>query len=139
MSAMISPGVDVISKLAEQALADLPSVFREAIRSVPIRVQDFADDETLREMEIASPFDLMGLYRGVPIGHDTNRGAPEDVDMIFLYRRAILDYWCDSGEPLEAIVRHVLIHEIGHHFGLSDEDMERIEEAASTDEREVPV
>jgi predicted Zn-dependent protease with MMP-like domain len=79
-------------------------------------------------MAIESPFDLLGLYHGVPVGHGSEFGPPrQDVDMIFLYRRALLDYWCDTGEPLADIVRNTLIHEIGHHFGYSDDDMEEIE------------
>jgi predicted Zn-dependent protease with MMP-like domain len=81
-------------------------------------------------MALESPFDLLGLYRGVPIGEKSVSAQPDDVDRIFLYRRPLLDYWCDSGETLSHVIRHVLIHEIGHHFGLSDEEMERIEAAA---------
>ena len=80
-------------------------------------------------MNLQSPFDLLGLYRGVPI-NDRGMGLiASDIDMIFLFRRPILDYWCETGEELSDIIRHVMIHEIGHHFGLSDEDMERIEAA----------
>jgi predicted Zn-dependent protease with MMP-like domain len=96
-----------------------------------VRVQEFADDTTLADLGIEEPFDLLGLYHGVPIGEQHGRGAPESVDMIFLYRRPILDLWCDDGTmTLDHVVQHVLIHEIGHHFGLSDEDMERIEAEA---------
>jgi predicted Zn-dependent protease with MMP-like domain len=96
---------------------------------VIIRVDEFPDEDTEREMDLESPFDLLGLYRGVAIGHKTTSAIANDVDMIFLYRRPLLDYWCETGEDLMLLVRHVLIHEIGHHFGLSDEDMERIESA----------
>jgi len=93
-----------------------------------IRVQDFADDATLAEMGMESPFDLLGLYHGVPVGRGSEMAPPRsDVDIIFLYRRPLLDYWCETGEPLEDIVRNTLIHEIGHHFGFSDEDMDEIE------------
>jgi len=79
------------------------------------------------ELSVEEPFDLLGLYRGVHLLHKSLADAPQDVDIIFLYRRPILDYWCETGEELMDVVRHVLIHEIGHHFGFSDEDMERIE------------
>ena len=90
-----------------------------------IQVEDFPDDEILEEMECESPFDLLGLYAGVDMARRSVTDAPENVDMIFLYRRPILDYWCESGDDLIEVVRHVLIHEIGHHFGFSDDDMER--------------
>ena len=92
-----------------------------------IRVEDFPDDETLEDMECETPFDLLGLYRGVDLSRKSVLDTPEDLDLVFLYRRPILDYWCEVGEDLTHVVRHVLIHEIGHHFGLSDDDMERIE------------
>ncbi len=98
------------------------------VRGVVIRVQDFPDDTTLDEMDLESPFDLLGLYHGVPVGHGSEFAPPrQDVDMIFLYRRPLLDYWCETGAPLADIVRNTLIHEIGHHFGYSDDDMEEIE------------
>jgi len=119
-------------------LADLEAISRIAFRSIPeelsrfvgdvvIRIDEFPDLETEREMGLESPFDLLGLYRGVSLDHKSVTDTPNDVDIIFLYRRPILDYWCETGEDLTGIVRHVLIHEIGHHFGLSDEDMDRIE------------
>jgi len=92
-----------------------------------IRVEDFPDAETEQEMGLEDPFELLGLYRGVSLQHKSTLYTHDDVDMIFLYRRPILDYWCETGEDLTHIVRHVLIHEVGHHLGLSDEDMERIE------------
>jgi predicted Zn-dependent protease with MMP-like domain len=92
-----------------------------------IRVEDFPDRETERAMGLESPFDLLGLYRGVALPLKSVSDPRPNFDMIFLYRRPILDYWCESGEDLYGVVRHVLIHEIGHHFGFSDSDMERIE------------
>ena len=94
-----------------------------------IRVDEFPDAETEAEMELESPYDILGLYRGVSLDRQSVSDVPHDIDMIFLYRAPILDYWCETGEDLTHIVRHVLIHEIGHHFGFSDDDMERIEEA----------
>lgn len=132
-----APSIDDIARIGRAALEDLPAPFRDLVRDVPIRVQDFADDETLRMMEMESPFELMGLYHGIPIGQrDGFTHPPEQPDMIFLYRRALLDYWCESGESLEHVVRHVVIHEIGHHFGLSDDDMERSEQEAEAEESE---
>lgn len=94
-----------------------------------IRVEELPDEETEAEMGLDSPFDLLGLYRGAPLPRRSVSDPQPAIDMIFLYRRSILDYWCETGEDLFELVRHVLIHEIGHHFGFSDEDMERIERA----------
>ena len=92
-----------------------------------IRVEEFPDEETEEAMGLDSPFDILGLYRGVALPHKSINDPRPDLDMVFLYRRPILDYWCETGEDLTRVVRHVLIHEIGHHFGFSDEDMARIE------------
>ena len=125
-----APNLAELEAVAREAFAGVPAELRHFVRDVVIRVQDFPDDETLEELECESPFDLLGLYRGVDLARKSLLDAPEDVDMIFLYRRPILDYWCETGEDLTHLVRHVLIHEIGHHFGLSDDDMERIEDQA---------
>jgi predicted Zn-dependent protease with MMP-like domain len=122
------PSADDIERIGRAVLAGLPEPFRSHVGGVVIRVQDFADDATLKQMEIESPFDLLGLYHGIPVGHDSSLAPPrQDVDMIFLYRRALLDYWCETGLTLADIVRNTLIHEIGHHFGYSDDDMDAIE------------
>jgi predicted Zn-dependent protease with MMP-like domain len=121
------PSDTEIEALAQRALAGLPRRFREALGPVVIRVEEFPDEETERAMGLDSAFDLLGLYRGVALPHKSVSDPLPEIDMIFLYRRPILDYWCETGEDLFDIVRHVLIHEIGHHFGFSDEDMERIE------------
>jgi predicted Zn-dependent protease with MMP-like domain len=121
------PSAAAIDAMATRALADLPRRFKDALGSVVIRVEEFPDEETERAMGLDSPFDLLGLYRGVALPHKSVGDPHPGIDMIYLYRRPILDYWCESGEDLFGIVRHVLIHEIGHHFGFSDEDMERIE------------
>ena len=113
--------------MAEAALATIPEALLAPVGNILIQVEEFPDEETEREMELESPFDLLGLYRGVDLTRQSVIDVRTGPDMIFLYRRPILDYWCETGEELYAIVRHVLIHEIGHHFGLSDEDMERIE------------
>jgi predicted Zn-dependent protease with MMP-like domain len=95
--------------------------------AVVIKIEEFPDEETEEEMDLDSPFDLLGLYRGVALPHRSLFDVRTTPDMIFLYRRPLLDFWCETGQDLRAVVRHVLIHEIGHHFGFSDDDMERIE------------
>ena len=126
--AQLPPSLANIEALAKRVLAGLPRRFKDLLGPVVIRVDEFPDRETEAAMRLDSPFDLLGLYRGVDMPHqaasDPSGRLP---DMVFLFRRPILDYWCDTAEPLGRIVRHVLIHEIGHHFGFSDDDMERIE------------
>ncbi|MEE8516084.1 MAG: metallopeptidase family protein [Alphaproteobacteria bacterium] len=126
-----APSLDDIEVMARRALAEIPDELRRHIHDVVIRVEEFPDPETEHAMGLGSPFDLLGLYRGVSIDRKSVLDAPSDVDMIFLYRRPLLDYWCESSEPLDKIVRHVLIHEVGHHFGFSDDDMMRIEKKMS--------
>jgi len=127
---LIAPSLVDLEDLASQAFLAIPEEFRALVGDVVIRVEEFPDAETEAEMELESPFDILGLYRGTALGRKGLLDQPLDMDMIFLYRRPLLDYWCETGETLDHVVRHVLIHEIGHHFGLSDEDMERIEQAA---------
>ncbi len=121
------PGPAEIEAIARTAMKTIPFELRRHVDGVVVRVEEFPDRETEREMELDSPFDLLGLYRGVSLDQKSVAATPEDVDMILLYRRPILDYWCETSEDLPHIVRHVLIHEIGHHLGLSDADLERIE------------
>jgi predicted Zn-dependent protease with MMP-like domain len=124
------PSIADCEDLARRAFADLPETFRRFVGDVVIRVVDFPDAETEEEMELETPFDLLGLYRGVDMGSKSVSFTPQDVDLIFLYRRPLLDFWVETGEDLEHLIRHVLVHEIGHHFGLSDADMAAIEAAA---------
>lgn len=124
----LTPSVRDMEAMAAEALETIPEPFRRYTDGVLIRVEDFPDPEIRQEMGLESPFDLLGLYSGVSLDRRSVSDPPRDVDMIFLYRRPILAYQRDTGENLEHIVRHVLIHEIGHHFGLSDDDMERIED-----------
>jgi predicted Zn-dependent protease with MMP-like domain len=128
-----APTLDDIETLARAALDAIPDELRRHVHGVVVRVQDFPDAETCREMELESEFDLLGLYAGVSLDHEEAVGVRQDVNMIFLYRRPLLDYWCETGEELAHLVRHVIIHEIGHHFGFSDDDMEALERLA--DER----
>ncbi len=124
------PTIADLEAVAREAYAGGPARLRRFGQNVVVRVEDFPDDETLEDLECDSPFDLLGLYRGVDLTQKSVSDTPEDIDRIYLYRRPILDYWCESGEDLTHVVRHILIHEIGHHFGLSDDDMERIEAEA---------
>ena len=130
MTGQTPPSLADIETLAERALATVPRRLKRHLGPVVIRVEEFPDEETEAAMDLDSPFDILGLYRGTALPHKSAGDPLPDIDMIFLYRRPILDYWCESGEDLDRLVRHVLIHEIGHHFGFSDEDMERIEASA---------
>ena len=127
---ILPPSIDDLIDLAEAALEAIPDDLARMVEGVAIQVVDFPDQATCREMGLDSPFELLGLYRGIPFGEKSGAHTPDDVDIIFLYRRPILDYWCDTGEDPAHVVRHVLIHEIGHHFGFSDDDMEALEAAA---------
>ena len=126
-----APTLDDIDALARAACARLPDSFRRLCEGLVIQVVDFPDDETLDEMGAESEFDLLGLFRGRGLAQ---RGATEETgelpNMIWLYRRPLLDFWCDGEDTLSEVVTHVLVHEIGHHFGLSDADMEAIEKSA---------
>ena len=126
----MAPGADRIEAIARATIAKLPPEFARHLGNVVLAVEEFADDKTLDEMGIESPFELTGLYTGLPVGSKSVDHSGTMPDMIHLYRRAILDEWVESGVSLEALVAHVVIHEIGHHFGLSDDDMHRLEELA---------
>jgi predicted Zn-dependent protease with MMP-like domain len=128
--AQTPPSIADFEALAARALASLPRRFKRHLGPVVIRVEDFPDAQTEAAMELESPFDLLGLYHGVALPLKSVSDPRPAIDMIFLYRRPILDYWCETGEDLFEVIRHVLIHEIGHHFGFSDADMERIENSA---------
>ena len=126
-----APSLDDLAALAEAAFAALPEDFRRLTGDVVFRVDDFASDEVLDELGIEDPFELTGLYSGVHIGHRSVLDPSPGPSRIFLYRRAILDEWAARGDvSLADLVGHVLVHEIGHHFGLSDDDMEKLEEEA---------
>ena len=124
----IAPGLAVFEALAHAAWARLPGQFRQMCGDLVIRVTDFAEDDVLDEFDIESPFELLGLYQGVSLNNKSASDPPREPDMVFLYRRAILDEWTNGEDSLGEIITHVLIHEIGHHFGFSDSDMEAIED-----------
>jgi predicted Zn-dependent protease with MMP-like domain len=121
------PSLEDILELAEQALAAMPATLREQVRGTAIIVEDMPDDETLGEMGIEEPWELTGLYRGVPLPQKSVLDTPAEPDTILLYREPILLEWIETGEDLFGLVRNVLLHEIGHHFGLSDADIDRLE------------
>lgn len=123
-----APSLADFESLAETAFARLPEGFRRLCEGVILRIDDFPDDETMDDMALESPFDILGLFRGIGLAQGAaTMETGQFPNMIWLYRRPILDYWAEHDEALGKIITHVLVHEIGHHFGLSDEDMERIE------------
>jgi predicted Zn-dependent protease with MMP-like domain len=126
-----APSLDDFAALADAAFKTLPEGFRQMAGDVIFRVDDFPADDVLEELGIEDPFGLTGLYQGVHIGHRSDFGPAAQPSMFFLYRRPILDAWAEHGEvTLEELVTHVLVHEIGHHFGLSDADIDTIEASA---------
>ena len=126
-----APSLAEFEELAAEAFRRLPARFRRLCEGVVVRVEDFPDDETLREMGYDSPFDLLGLFRGVGLAQGgASLGTGQFPNMVWLYGRPLIDYWAEHEETLGSLVTHVLVHEIGHHFGLSDADMEAIEAAA---------
>jgi len=127
------PSFADIEAMAARAFETIPDELRNMTATILFLVEDFPDEEICRDMELESPFDLLGLYQGVDLTQKSIADPSPDPDVVFLYRRPILDYWCETGEDLEHLVRHVLIHEIGHHFGFSDEDMEALEASAGDD------
>ena len=129
-SALKAPSLAEMETMAHEIFERLPRRFRDLCAGVIVRVDDFPTDEVLDEMEAASEFDLLGLFQGTGLPHQSNADVARMPNMIWLYRRPILDYWAEHDETLGHIIRHVLIHEIGHHFGLSDDDMEAIEAGA---------
>lgn len=122
-----APSLDEMEALAQQVFDRLPDGFRNLCEGVIIRVEDFPTDEVLETMKAESEFDLLGLFQGIGLPFRSVEDIAPMPNMIWLYRRPILDYWAEHDETLGHIIGHVLIHEIGHHFGLSDEDMEAIE------------
>jgi predicted Zn-dependent protease with MMP-like domain len=131
-SSRSAPSLAEIDALARDAFEALPDAFRQLAADVLIRVEDFPTEEVGRQMGLQSPFDILGLYQGVALpgkSMELPTGVP---DMVFLYRRPLLDVWAEGEETLGHLITHVLVHEIGHHFGLSDADMERIEASVAS-------
>lgn len=125
-----APSLDDIELIARAAFAALPDEFRALTGEIQFRVSDFPEPEVLKDLGIESEFDILGLFQGIGMAHDSAVAHTGQMpNAIWLYRRPILDYWAEHEETLDAIVSHVLVHEIGHHFGLSDDDMEAIEAA----------
>lgn len=125
-----APSLDDLAAIAERAFAELPEGFRRLAGEVVFRVDDFPSQEVLDDLGIEDAFELTGLYHGVDLGRRSVFDTPQ-TSRVFLYRRPILDEWAERGDvTLEELVTHVLIHEIGHHFGLSDDDIDAIEAAA---------
>jgi predicted Zn-dependent protease with MMP-like domain len=126
-----APSLDDIEAIARASFAALPEKFRSLAGDIEFRVSEFPEEDVLKDLGVESPFDIMGLFQGVGLAHEAATPATGQMpNMIWLYRRPILDYWAETDDTLGAIVSHVLVHEIGHHFGLSDDDMEAIEAAA---------
>lgn len=125
-----APDADALFAMAEAAFETMPAVFKPHLKGVVIAIEEFADAETLKSLDIDHPYDLTGLYEGRPLTErsiDASGGMP---DRVTLYRIPILVEWIETGERLDRLVRHVLIHEIGHHFGFSDDDMHALEDMA---------
>lgn len=129
-----APSLADLELMAFEAYRLLPDAFRQASAGVALRVEDFPTEDVLNELELESPFDILGLYSGVSLQQKSVSHAAHQPDMVFLYRRPILDYWAEHDESLGDLVTHVLIHEIGHHMGLSDEDIEAIEASVKGDQ-----
>jgi predicted Zn-dependent protease with MMP-like domain len=131
-SELKAPSLAEFERLAEVAYAQLPANFRALCEGLVIRTEDFAEEEVLEHLGAENEFDVLGLFRGRGLAQGEAFGqSGQFPNMVWLYRRPILDYWAEHEETLGAIVTHVLVHEIGHHFGLSDEDMARVERGAA--------
>jgi predicted Zn-dependent protease with MMP-like domain len=125
-----APDADAIEAIARATIARLPQQFAEHLGDIVFAVEEYADDETLAALGIEHPLDLSGLYHGRPLGEKSSMDVAPMPDRIVLYRRAILEEWIETGVRLDDLVAHVTIHEIGHHFGLSDDDMHALEDSA---------
>ncbi len=134
----MAPSLEDFALLAHAAYDGLPAEFRNLCGELVLQIEDFPDEESLETLGCESPYDLLGLFRGVGLAHASETFPLPEPNMVFLYRRPILDYWAEHEETLGSIVTHVLVHEIGHHFGLSDEDMARIEAEADPDIAGIP-
>ncbi len=127
----LAPDADAIEAIARRVIAGLPAQFATHLGDIVFAIEEFADEETLTALGIEHPLDLSGLYHGRPLGEKSSMDTAAMPDRIVLYRRAILEEWIETGVRLDDLVAHVTIHEIGHHFGLSDDDMHALEDAAA--------
>ena len=125
-----APDAAALERLGEEAMRRLPGPFRAHLTGVVLRVEEFADEQVLGELGIEDPFELTGLYSGRSLREGSHWASGELPPMIHLYRRALLLEWAETGVALEDLITHVIVHEVGHHFGLSDADMHAIEDAA---------
>ena len=130
MSAKLQAGSETegMEEVARAALRSIPDELRRYVSDIVIRIDEFPDDAVMNDMNLTSPYDLLGLYQGISLDQKSVSDPAPDVDMIFLYRQPIRAYAEQTGERLSHVIRHVIIHEIGHHFGFSDDDMRRIEQ-----------
>lgn len=124
----LAPDAAAIERLADAAIAHLPQPFRAHLDGVVLRVDEFAEEAVLEELGIDDPFELTGLYTGRPVGEQSSLDSGQMPAIIHLYRRPLLDEWVETGVTLESLITHVIVHEVGHHFGLSDGDMHAIEQ-----------
>jgi len=125
----LAPDAAAIERLAEEAIARLPETFRRHLANVVLRIEDFADDEVLDSLGVEDPFEISGLYSGRSLDRQDSWTSGELPPMIHLYRRPLLDEWAETGVGLEELITHVIVHEVGHHFGYSDAEMHAIEES----------
>lgn len=124
----IAPTIDDVARIGEAILAELPAEIRELMGPVPVVVRDWPDEALLEAMQIDDPLELTGLYQAVPIGERHSALPPAEPEMIFLFRMPILVEWCERGCPLDEVVFDVLTHEIGHHLGMNEDAVQRMEE-----------
>ena len=127
LTGLLSPTAVEFEALAEASWQALPELFRRSVGRIVIRIEEWPGEAALAELGLDSPYDLLGLFRGIGMAHASVTYPTVEPNMVFLFRRPILDYWAEHEETLGNLITHVLVHEIGHHFGLSDEDMARIE------------
>ena len=127
LAGLLSPTAVEFEALAEASWRALPDMFRRSVGRIVIRIEEWPGEAALAELGLDSPYDLLGLFRGIGMAHASVTHPTVEPNMVFLFRRPILDYWAEHEETLGNLITHVLVHEIGHHFGLSDEDMARIE------------
>ncbi|AHC73813.1 hypothetical protein P856_602 [Candidatus Endolissoclinum faulkneri L5] len=135
---ILAPTIEQMAALAEDALSNIPQKLLKPLSGLAILVEDFPDEEMCETMNLETPFDLLSFYQGLSLDYHSTKDGLSKFDRLFLFRRSILNYWIDSGDDLYTVVRHVLIYEIGHHYGYSDSEMEEIERLANEEEANAP-